>query len=224
MATPAPHPTRRQLDDLDALLQRMLALPVDPAEEPAPPDEPLAASQPAAAPLADEPAPPAGNMILSDPLPVVTPPAPPSGNMILSDPLPPPRRDDGVWMKDEPRPMASGSSFLLPPSPVPPAAPVPLPLLNPVPPAQRRAPVLPPPDRRLSPREALIASRPPEVFVLLRPILWLNRAFDGLAFALGAPGRWLRRPVGRTALGLIGLLLLAAAGALVLLDRFGWTW
>ena len=42
MATPAPQPTRQQLDDLDALLQRMLALPVNSADEPAPADESLA--------------------------------------------------------------------------------------------------------------------------------------------------------------------------------------
>jgi hypothetical protein len=200
MATPAPQPTRQQLDDLDALLQRMLALPVNPAEEAAPPAP--------AAPVEERLAPPAGNMILSDPLPFV----------------PPPRKDEGGRRKDEPKSTASGSSLLLHPSSFPPAAPLPLPLLNPVPPAERRAPVLPPPDRPLSPRQALIASRPPEVFILLRPVLGLNRAFDRLALGLGWPGRWLRRPAGRTVLGLIGLLLLAAAGALVLLDRCGWTW
>ena len=166
MAT-SPQPTRQQLDDLDALLQRMLALPVNPAEEPAAP------------PAFSEPPAPAGNMILSGPLP----PAPP-------------------------RPAAD---------------PVPLPLLNPVPPADRRAPVLPPPGRVVSPRQALIASRPPAPPPLLRPILWLNRGFDGLAFSLGRPGRWLRRPAGRTLLGLAGLALLAAAVALVLFDRIGWT-
>lgn len=195
MATPAPRPTRQQLDDLDALLQRMLALPVNPGEEPAPPEpppaEPLAAS-PAAPPLFPEPlTPPPGNMILTD-----LPPAPPAP-------------------ASAPRPPAPA---------VVPAELVPLPLLNPVPPAERRPPALPAPDRRLSPREALIASRPPTAPLLLRPILWVNRVFDGLAFALGAPGRWLRRPAGRALLGAAGLLLLAAALALALLDRIGWTW
>jgi hypothetical protein len=197
MATPPP-PTRQQLDDLDALLKRMLALPVNPAEEPAPPDEPLPASR-ATPPLFPEPL------------------TPPPGNVIVTDPLPPLPR------KEEPKSAPSGPSIILAPASLP-AGPVPLPLLNPVPPAERRAPVLPPPDRRLSPRQALIASRPPGPAVLLRPILWLNRGFDGLAFALGAPGRWLRRPAGRTLLGVAGLLLLAAALALLLLDRIGWTW
>ena len=100
---------------------------------------------------------------------------------------------------------------------------MPLPVLNPVPPAERRPPVLPPPDRPLSPRAALIASRPPQEPWLLRPILRINRLFDTVALGLGAPGRWLRRPAGRTLLGLLGLALLGAAAALVLLDRSGWT-
>ena len=165
MATPPPQPTRQQLDDLDALLQRMLALPVSPAEAPAAP--------PAL------PEPPAGNMILSDPRPPAPPPV---------DPVP-----------------------------------VSVPLLN-LPPVERRASAPAPPARAPSPRQALIASRPPAPPLLLRPVLWLNRGFDGLAFSLGAPGRWLRRPAGRTVLGVVGLALLAAAVALVLLDRIGWTW
>jgi hypothetical protein len=181
MATPAPQPTRQQLDDLDALLQRMLALPVNPAAESAPPAAPA---------FPELPEPPAGNMILSDPMPSAPPPT-------AAAPIP--------WSAR-------------------PADPVPLPLLNPVPAAERRAPVLPPPERAPSPRQGLIASRPPEPSLLLRPVLWLNRQFDGLAFNLGTPGRWLRRPAGRTLLGIAGLALLAAAVALVLLGRIGWTW
>jgi hypothetical protein len=185
MATSASQPTRQQLDDLDALLQRMLSLPVDPAEEPAPPEPP-----PPSAPRYPEPfIAPAGNVILSDP------------EITISQPPPLSR----------------------PPVPLPPE-PVSLPLVNPVPPALRRGPVLPTPDRPRTPLEALAASRPPRPSLLLRPIVALNRCFDAVAFGLGAPGRWLRLPAGRTLLGLIGLLLLAVAGALFLLDRIGWTW
>jgi hypothetical protein len=175
MPTPAPQPTRQQLDDLDALLQRMLALPVEPGEEPQPP------------------------------LPTVPPEAltAPDGNLILSDPL----------MPGQPMPPA-----------VPPPDSLPLPLLNPVAPAERRPPVLPPPNRPRSARDALAASRPPTPPRLLQPILALNRQFDSLAFGLGSPGRWLRRPAGRTLLGLVGLALLAVTAVLVLIDRIGWTW
>jgi len=183
MATPAPQPTRQHLDDLDALLQRMLALPVDPSDEAAPPEPSV------------EPEP-----VYHDAL------TPPPGNMIVADAgaLPPP-----------PRPT---------PRPAVVSAPVSLPLLNPLAPAERRAPILPPPDQPRSPLQSLIASRPPRPPLVLRPILWLNRRFDGLAFALGMPGRWLRRPIGRTVLGIVGLLLLAAAVVLALRDRIGWTW
>jgi hypothetical protein len=192
MATPAPQPTRQQLDDLDALLQRMLALPVNPAEEPTPPAPP----PPEVPAFPETLAPPAGNMILADPVPFIPP------DPVAASPIP----------------------VSIPLAAPPPAAALPLPLFNPVPPAERRGPVLPQPDRPLSGRQALIASRPPAPPLLLRPVLWLNRQFDGLAFGLGAPGRWLRRPVGRTLLGIAGLALLAAAVALALLDRIGWTW
>lgn len=52
--------------------------------------------------------------------------------------------------------------------------------------------------------------------------LWLlvkvNRAFDGLTRCLGTPGRRLRRPQGRAVLGWIGVLSLGAALAWALLD------
>jgi hypothetical protein len=190
MATPAPQPTRQQLDDLDALLQRMLALPVDPGEE-------SADARPA------EP-----------PTPVPQYPEPPAGNLVLSEPEPPPPSPPSA-PRPAPRPAA--------PQALEPQASVPLPVLNPVPPTERRPPVLAVPEP-LPPRQALAASRPRGVPLLLRPILWLNRQFDSLTFNLGSPGRWLRRPTGRTVLGFLGLLLLAAAVTLVLLDRFGWTW
>src|SRR5262249_12019081 len=139
------------------------------------------------------------------PEPSAEPLRPPPGNVIIDDASPT-------------QPLAP------PPRPPMPAAALPLPLLNPVPLAERRRPVLPPPDRPLSPRQALISSRPPSEPALLRPLLGLTRLFDTAALGLGRPGRWLRRPAGRTTLGLIGLALLAAAVALVLLDRIGWTW
>src|SRR5262245_17599335 len=58
----AVHPTRQQLDELDALLQRMLDLPVNQPDEPAPPE-------PAAAPPAPEFRPP-----VSDSIPIADPP------------------------------------------------------------------------------------------------------------------------------------------------------
>lgn len=173
-----PQPTRQQLDDLDALLQRMLALPVSPTEEEPPPEPPL-------------PEPPPPPMMLE----------PPPGNMVLSDPILAP-----------------------PPLPPEPPEPRPLPLLNPVPPHARRPPTLSRPEPAPLPPPVPGASRPPAVPLLLRPLVWCNRGYDRVALSLGGVGDWLRRPIGRALLGLTGLVLLAAAAALVVLDRMGWAW
>ena len=41
---------------------------------------------------------------------------------------------------------------------------------------------------------------------------------------LGDSGSWLRTPMGRSALGMIGLVLLTAALLWLARDWFGWTW
>ncbi len=199
MATPPsapPHPTRQQLDDLDDLLRRMLELPVNAPEESGadgpPPETPFSTLQ--ESPVA---------VSFSDPL------TPPPGNMILVDPIAPRPIQEAP---PQPRPAASV-----------PATPLELPLLNPIPPAERTGvPLLPQADPRRSGQAALLASRPAASPMWLRPILWVNRSFDRTAFTFGSPGRWLRQPGGRAVLGMVGLLLLAAA-TLVLLDRIGWT-
>lgn len=178
--SPVPHPTRQQLDDLDALLERMLALPTSPEDETSggPPDTPLP-------PRPSALQPPPGNVVLADP--------------ILA-PLPPPPR----------RPEFSD--------------PQPLPLVNPVPLEQRRAAILARPEPLTPPFLGTPRERPREPFVLLRPFLWCNRSYDRIALGLGAPGQWLRRPGGRNLVGLLGLMMIAVAVVLVVVDRIGWTW
>jgi hypothetical protein len=58
----------------------------------------------------------------------------------------------------------------------------------------------------------------------LRPLLWLNDAFDYGTAWLGPIGRWLHAPGGRALLGWTGFLLLAAAFVWLILDGMGWTW
>lgn len=204
------HPTRQQLDDLDALLQRMLALPVN-AEEETPGDCGGAPVDPQADPGPEpaESAGPSASPGLPFPDQLVVPP----GNMIVPEPVPFP---DAVLPIPgmpgiAPDGLAAGESL-------------PLPLLNPVPPEDRRGPILPAVEPRRFPHAPSLPARPGRLPLGLRPLVWSNRVFDRFTFALGGLGRWLRRPAGRALLGVSGLLLVAAAVALVVLNRIGWTW
>jgi hypothetical protein len=57
-----------------------------------------------------------------------------------------------------------------------------------------------------------------------QPLVWGNRAFDRCAGHLGASGRWLRGPRGRAWIGWSGFALLASAAAWAWLEWMGWTW
>ena len=79
MSTQAPRPrplspTRQQLDELDALLERMLALPVSAADEPAAASTAELPAPPAAPPALPEPPPPPRPAVA---VPLPTPPAAP---------------------------------------------------------------------------------------------------------------------------------------------------
>jgi hypothetical protein len=65
--------------------------------------------------------------------------------------------------------------------------------------------------------------RPPPPLVLW-PLVGVNRVFDRVVSPLGFFGRWFRGRWGRTFLGWVGLLCLAAAAVLLLLDWIGWPW
>jgi hypothetical protein len=171
-AVPAPEPrpqpagtTREQLDELDALLQRMLDLPVEPSGDDRQESEDAARG---AAPVAEAP-------------------------VSLEAPAPePPER--------------------------PPA--------TPTPPRQVRLPAVPEPPPVAAAGPAVPVSRPTgdRAPVWLRLLVWGNQLFDRGAGRLGAPGHWLRRPLGRAVLGWTGLALLALALGVVLLDWIGWPW
>lgn len=177
------------LAELDTLLERMLALPVQHVEEPAP------APPPQPQPEYSIPTPPApvletvAALEQEPPLPLqttvnddlylqtilsehVTEEKPTQDQLLelpLSFPLRPP---------------------IAPPSPQPP------------PTMHVNAPDLPP--------------------LSMKPILWLNRGFDGLSRGLGPAGAWLRSGTGRTVLGWLGLLMLLAVGGLAVKDALAW--
>jgi hypothetical protein len=52
----------------------------------------------------------------------------------------------------------------------------------------------------------------------------VNRTFDGLTYALGPVGRWLRGDSGRAALGWTGMGLCGVAAGWVILDWLAWLW
>lgn len=205
MATPATHlPTRQQLDEIDALLQRMLSLPApagDRAEEPptsvtfpapvvreVPPPQPPAPGDPAVhawrvewmqQPPAPAPHPAAPPPVTAWGAPVTPPAYPPWAEPPFATPVP-----------------SAG--------PAPYAAPVPMP----------GAPLCPPP---VPPR-----ARPPQS-PAVQLLGLLNGVFDLPTYLLGPLGGWLRGP-GRAAVGWLGLGMLLAAAAWAVGDWYGYDW
>jgi hypothetical protein len=242
------HPTRQQLDELDALLQRMLALPVNQAGDgvTAEIDAPPKMSQLPGQESVSYRTPDFGE---NEQLPAQTEEAD-------AEPAAPPRLDDAHVSstdegQDDPDNWVRLSSTWKPsPHTWKPLAqswqqPRTTPVSKPAqesPPSGEEALETPAPETvpgpPLSPVEipaspsamartylpAPKQEEPPLAGWLL-PVLWLNIVFDWLLLPWGPPGRWLRRDGGgRTLLGVLGGLLLVAAVALSILEWFRWTW
>jgi hypothetical protein len=195
-ATPRPttpaQPTRQQLDDLEALMVRMLALPTDPmtedSEKSAPPSvaSPAGSSEKEAITLGPSPSP-----VYRESPGLGGPGQRKSSNAATERILPP------VPVHESLAPLASGA---LPHQP-----------------AAGSRKILP---KSRKPLWGLRRWRP--VFILA-PLVWFNIVFDHFIGHFGKPGRWLRQSLGRQVLGWLGLLMLAAALALGILDVMGWT-
>ncbi len=202
-AGPGPS-TRQLLDELDALMQRMLALPVQAAEE----------SPPVAPPEPTPPAPVPGRTVTVQAAApvlqqvVVTRQAatPPSG--------PPPTRRE-----DPPHPDLSAPAYV----PVGAEPLLPLILQRPKKQAEKRAVGI---DWTPAPRAPAAAPAAPRPAVLKPPeeapepvapaseigwLIRLNRSYDRATDLLGGPGRWLRSESGRNILGWAGIGMIAAA-------------
>jgi hypothetical protein len=184
------HPTRQQLDDLDDLMQRMLALPMDDALPQEEPGDLKADSGPLLVEdlLHHEDVATARDRSIS-PRPLQEAPPPPARRLA---PAPVLWREEGTR---ESRSSPSGFPALELPSLAPAAT------------------LSAEPANGCDP-----CAKTSEGFVLL---VWTNRAFDLLTMRLGPPGRWLRGARGRSSLGLLGLILLAAALAWGALDWMG---
>jgi hypothetical protein len=206
--------------ELDALLERMLALPVNYLEgqeqagdEPGPPAEgvPLitiaeAMPEPFAVP---EPLAPSAAEVEGlfsqtvfglqpsapplEPPPPTTPPSPAVLNRILEAPPPVPLRAQPNPPAPFPEREGGAGTLVPPPSPL-----------------------------RGGGQGGGVIQPPPALWV--RPLLWLDHGFQTCMAPLGPVGRWLRGTAGRALLGWTGVLLLAAACGLAARDWFGWTW
>lgn len=203
MATPTPMtslPTRQQLDEIDALLRRMLSLPGlpgEPAEAPPPPEPPAPAITYPAPAVREVPAP-------REPLagePVVREwraswPAASAG----------PSPSVAAWGSPVPPPAAIAPTFApsVPPGDPPFAAPV-APLPAAVTPPPLASPATPP------------AAAPVQLLVLLNGLVTL------LTYLLGPLGAWVRGP-GRGVLGWCGILMIVVSAAWAAGEWIGYDW
>lgn len=215
---PPAHPTRRQLDELEALMQRMLALPVVPLDdEPTPGVEAMPALKPSAtAPLPDA---------------FPTPVAPSSSlagiELDLPDLPPEPQKESGPSPAESPTawPAVGHYQTHLREEGMPGTETVqamqPTPVVH-----EDKATFLmptPPPDATPDP-DWMLVQRRRRPRIGMRLVVRCNRMYDRWAYRLGPTGRWLRQPQGRALVGWTGVLLLASALAWGVLDWMGWTW
>jgi hypothetical protein len=210
--TPGPNATRQLLDELDVLMQQMLAVPINDLGEDAPPQPEQNASRPEPArPPAPEPAP------APRPLPELF------GSRLITvhepSALPPPHRPPEALPSEADLAKAHERSA---------AAEMPsFPHWTPAPPAAREPVPRPAPAEALPeapPRRPLPNRPPPIPGWWVRSLLWSNHTFDQCTSWLGPPGRWLQGTAGRLLLGWLGIMLFLAAVAWALANGFDWTW
>jgi hypothetical protein len=208
--TPAQLPTRQQLDEIDALLRRMLSLP------------PLA-SEAATPPAPSPPAPtPAAVSYATPTIREVPPPQPPTaGAPIVQE-----------WRVGWQQPVAAPT-----PSVLTWGAPVPLATLAEAPYDSQPAayPFQTPPATQIPTIPSAVPPGPPlHAFAQasltapsISPILWplvaLNVTFNIATYLLGPLGTWLRGS-GRTLLGWLGIGMILAAGVWAAGEKFGYDW
>jgi hypothetical protein len=216
----SPHTTRQMLDDLDALMERMLSVPVADAEPAAaPPASPkLSATLTLLEPPAPKPIP--VRRPLETPVKLETPAVAPPPAFPKQTPPAPTAHDMGQSL-----PVVARKDFNEEPGRVPTsearqdAASVAV--LEPI-----TNDVLPP---SMLPRiTQLLAevpdAKPSALGMLYAPLWWINVAFDGCTYLLGRPGAFLRDAGGRLIVGLLGIVLGLLAVAWYAKDAWGWTW
>jgi hypothetical protein len=232
--------TRQQLDELDALLQRMLSIPgCADANEPAGDGIPEAMKSDDFAPR-----PPLlpNSQVLPQPVAPSMPGAPVVHAWRVEVPMGPTGSSNSAASPPLALPVDAPLTFQPTPLPVypsfvqAPAAPAPYPYSMVFgPPATQpneigeRPPQAPPSVPSSSgmptpPWQSPRSAEPPPIPFLLWPIAALNGVFNLVTFLLGPLGTWLRRPPGRNALGWLGILLILAAIGWGVADWYGIEW
>jgi hypothetical protein len=203
--------TRQMLDELDALMDRMLAIPVNDLDDPPPSPRGVVRMPTVSATLtvldapADDEDAPAGEE---------PPPLRQSFPSYSADLAAAPQETGPLPQLIEPpafRPVQQTDQHDLDPIPeevIPPSI------------AAITAPAFSPNMAESPPnlRES------PWVDRCLLPLVWFNEGFDRCTLLLGGFGRGLRGPRGRYLLGLTGLALLVTAGVWLVKDWLGWAW
>lgn len=196
--------TKQLLDELDALMQRMLELPVNETET--------------------APASTTGPTVRVDP-PTVLPEPPRSLHFSEPPPSAPTLETPQTW---QPPPVRAPAFVPLADPPPPPVAPRFDHLGKPLVSEPARSPLgADVPRAATTTTRSLRGPYSPAVTTLpggkplpdapqrrewvLRPLLWTNRFFDRASYLLGPAGRWLRGDLGRTVLGWCGLAMTAGA-------------
>src|SRR5262245_45885318 len=234
MSVPATKPTRQQLDELDALLQRMLTLPSNQSEANLPPPPP-----PESAPVmyAPPPAPPPAPRPVAPPPPPMRRAAPPSGEHAWQVPLP---ANTGAafsgWPVGIEALSANATTPIAPRQPALTVTPMPAPPMSAPPMPNHAHPAPPAPPAPTRPAAAMIPTvvmqaPPPLPMPIEAPLplyLWplgaLDSSLGGTLAAFGPPGRWLGLGGGKILIGWAGMMMLAIAAVWGVMDYMGWSW
>jgi len=187
--------TKQMLDELDALMEQMLSLPVNDPDETA-----------------------------AFPKDVVKPHALTASVTMLEAPANPPSTPLAKGGGVEPmlHPTLNAPHMALIPPPFPPfqggAAPMPAPLTNDALPASL-LPQMEPLLAEVPESETAIST-----LWLYQPLVWMNQWFDAGTMKFGGLGAWMRTQASRTVLGLAGITLLTVSVGWCLKDWLGWKW
>jgi hypothetical protein len=237
----APNPTRQMLDELDALMERMLTLPVnEPEEERTKEKRPERPAMAATLTMVETPPPPPSAppapetkiLVGRVTTPSYTAPEEPAAADAGSFPVGPDYRGEATGYSQAP-PLPDAPAYVDAPAyadapAYTDAAPYleecALPAQSPWRPSESNQAETTPSEQALPISEHHIPDRRSLGSVLLQPLLWINGVYDRWTSWLGPLGRLLRSPRGRAVIGFVGLTLIGLAIAWSVRDWFGWWW